>query len=210
MTPSRKPSRGLLVLALALVVLAAAAVAGVALVNARPVDPAKVDRETLLQWIVTRDLAQEPTATRLALVRRLEEECRRGIDWDSLGGQLTDSQRQQLWDNIPLLLGFVDCGQGRIVCPIASRGAARVVGRGNRHDGGVARRRIVAAAKRGGGKIATAREHIGDGTGRDRAAEEFRSAGDSRATRPIFAGPSDAMADAELAEREVTRISHKV
>jgi hypothetical protein len=68
-------------------------------------NPALANREELLRWIVARDLAKESPETCLVLIRRLEEEFRDGIDWDTVGGKISDAQREQLWKNIPLLFG---------------------------------------------------------------------------------------------------------
>jgi hypothetical protein len=67
--------------------------------------PELANRDELLRWIVARDLAKESPETCLALIRRLEEEYRDGIDWDAVDGKITDAQREQLWKNIPLLFG---------------------------------------------------------------------------------------------------------
>jgi hypothetical protein len=77
-------------------------------------DPAVANREELLRWLITRDLAKESAKTRLALVQRLEEEFRRGVDWEALRGKTTEAQRKQLWHNIPLLLGPWLCEKASI------------------------------------------------------------------------------------------------
>lgn len=66
--------------------------------------PELADRDQLVGWLVTRDLAAEPIETRRALVRRLEEEFRGGIPWDDTARNLTDVQRRRVWDNLPMLL----------------------------------------------------------------------------------------------------------
>lgn len=67
-------------------------------------DPESADRDALLRWIVTRDLANEPPGTRQTLARRLEGEFRTGIDWDAIGAGLDRSQREQLWENVLVLM----------------------------------------------------------------------------------------------------------
>jgi len=66
--------------------------------------PEKADRDQLIGWLVTRDLAEEPFQTRQALARRLEEEFRGQVDWEATGRELSLAQRRQLWDNLPRLL----------------------------------------------------------------------------------------------------------
>ena len=71
----------------------------------RPLEPPeKADREELIRWLVTRDLALQPGQTRRALARRLEEEFQGDVDWDAAGRKLNVSQRRQLWANVPWLL----------------------------------------------------------------------------------------------------------
>ena len=67
-------------------------------------DPESADRDALLRWIVTRDLANEPLGTRQTLARRLEGEFRTGIDWGAIGAGLDRSQREQLWENVLVLM----------------------------------------------------------------------------------------------------------
>ncbi|MBN2023656.1 MAG: hypothetical protein JW809_12795 [Pirellulales bacterium] len=97
---------GLAGLTLALVVGVAviSGVAGVFLLNRPLPDPATADRDALFRWLVTRDLSVEPPETRRQLALRLDEECRAGIAWGEIDGQLTPECRQRLWDNVPLLL----------------------------------------------------------------------------------------------------------
>jgi hypothetical protein len=99
-----KNRRGILWLLL-LVSLSAAGIGAVLLLRPSLPDPAVADRDELLRWLVTRDLAKESPETRLTLVRRLEGEFRRGVDWEALKRKSTEAQRRRLWNNIPLLFG---------------------------------------------------------------------------------------------------------
>ena len=100
-----KNRRGVLWLLLLAALLAAGIGAVVPFLTSGLPDPAVANRDELLRWLVTRDLAKEPPETRLVLVQRLDEEFRSGVDWDALNRQTTEAQRKQLWSNIPLLLG---------------------------------------------------------------------------------------------------------
>ena len=66
--------------------------------------PEVADREQLIEWLVTRDLAEESFQTRQALARRLEEQFRGEVDWEATGRRLSLQQRRQLWENLPDLL----------------------------------------------------------------------------------------------------------
>ena len=66
--------------------------------------PEVADRDQLIGWLVTRDLAEEPLQTRQALARRLEEEFRGQVDWEATGRKLSLAQRRRLWENLPALL----------------------------------------------------------------------------------------------------------
>jgi hypothetical protein len=101
-----KNRRRLVLWLLLLTVLAATGIGAAVpfLVSGLP-NPAVANREELLRWLVARDLAKESPETCLVLVQRLEEEFGDGLDWDSLDGEVTDAQREQLWKNIPRLFG---------------------------------------------------------------------------------------------------------
>jgi hypothetical protein len=88
-------------------------------------DPATADRDGLLRWLVTRDLAREPSATRLVLARRLEQEFSGKIDWAAVGQNLDGQQRDRLWDNVLLLLEpwFADKVDGYFRLPEPQRPA---------------------------------------------------------------------------------------
>jgi hypothetical protein len=105
MVVSSKTHRGVLWLLLLLALLAAGVGAAVPFLTPGLPDPAVANREELLRWLVTRDLGQESSKTRLVIVQRLEQEFRAGVDWEALSRQTTEAQRKQLWCNIPLLLG---------------------------------------------------------------------------------------------------------
>jgi len=83
--------------------LAVVGTAALPLVSKLP-DPADASREDLLRWVVTQDLNQHSPKTRLVLACRLEQEYRDGVDWQSLEERTTETQRRQIWKNIPLLL----------------------------------------------------------------------------------------------------------
>lgn len=100
-----KNRRGILLLLLLAALLAAGAGIAVPLLISGLPDPAVANRDQLLRWLVARDLAKEPPKTRLVLVQRLEGEFRSGIDWEALNRKLTETQREQLWNNIPSLFG---------------------------------------------------------------------------------------------------------
>jgi len=105
MAISAKTRRGILWLLLLAALLAAGVGAAVPFLTSGLPDPTVADRDELLRWLVTRDLAKESPKTRLVLIQRLEQEFRSGVDWDALNRQTTEAQRKQLWSNIPLLLG---------------------------------------------------------------------------------------------------------
>jgi len=97
-------SRGVLT-AVVLVAVLAASVSAAYLLFPWPLpDPKQCDREMLLRWIVTCDLSQYPPETQHTLARRLDEEFRTGFDWDAAAEQLGPSEREQVWENVLLLL----------------------------------------------------------------------------------------------------------
>lgn len=89
---------------LGLVALGGMGAAGAYILVTRLPAPENADQDQLLRWLVTRDLSQEPVALRLALARRLEEESRRGVNWDATASRLSKAQRRRLWQNLPVLL----------------------------------------------------------------------------------------------------------
>ena len=93
--------RGILAL-LALLVFVAAALGG-AIPFFYPClpDPAKANRQELLQWLIAKDIAKETPATQLALAGRLEIEFGSGVDWAAFQGKLDAPQRKLLLQNIP-------------------------------------------------------------------------------------------------------------
>ena len=88
-------------------------------------NPATADRESLLHWLVTQDLSQEPLDTRLTLARRLEQEFGEKIDWAAVGKRLDGQQKDRLWENVPLLLEpwFADQVDGYFRLPKSQRPA---------------------------------------------------------------------------------------
>jgi hypothetical protein len=97
--------RGILTVLVSAALLAAAAIAAAALLYPSLPNPEHANRRELIRWLVTRDLTQVPTATRAVLALRLEEEFSGEIDWPATASELTDAQRLQLCENVPLLVG---------------------------------------------------------------------------------------------------------
>ena len=100
-----KNRRGILWLALLATLLAVGVAAAMPFFRSRLPDPAVANRDELLRWLVTRDLAEETPQTRLLLIQRLQQEFHSGVDWDALKRKTNEAQRKRLWSNIPLLLG---------------------------------------------------------------------------------------------------------
>jgi hypothetical protein len=67
-------------------------------------DPACANRQQLFYWLAYKDLSKQSWQTRLILANRLEQECRKGLDWQSVKVSLDESQQNRVWDNITLLL----------------------------------------------------------------------------------------------------------
>ena len=67
-------------------------------------DPAKANRQELLRWLITKDMAKETPATQLALAGRLEIEFGAGVDWAAFQGKIDAAQRKLLLQNIPAVL----------------------------------------------------------------------------------------------------------
>jgi hypothetical protein len=99
-----KRSRGILAVVAAGLLVLASVVGGVVLHANRLPDPATADRNGLLRWLVSCDLNQEPQATRRLLASRLEQEFSGGIDWQTVGTQLSLPQKRQVSDNVTVLL----------------------------------------------------------------------------------------------------------
>jgi hypothetical protein len=96
--------RGSLAIIVAAALLMAGVAAAIVVWHNRLPDPATADRDGLFRWLITRDLSQESPETQLTLARRLEEECRDGLDCRSAAASLTDEQRTRLWSNVLVLL----------------------------------------------------------------------------------------------------------
>ena len=90
---------------LALVLLLAIGAAAMAFWPERLPHPAQANREELLRWVVTRDLADEPHDLRATLAERLVEQFGEGLDWGEADRRLGNHHRQRLLENIPLLIG---------------------------------------------------------------------------------------------------------
>jgi hypothetical protein len=103
----------------------ATAMAIVGLCSGRLPEPATADRDGLLRWLVTRDLSQESAETRLALVRRLEQEFGGKTDWAAVGQRLDGPQKDCLCGNLTLLLEpwFADKVDGYFRLPENQRSA---------------------------------------------------------------------------------------
>ncbi len=96
--------RGILTILLGLTLLTTGITVAVPVFVPRLPDPAVADRDQLLRWLVVRDLNRESPATREVLVRRLDEEFRLGIDWETTGDGLDGDQRKRVWENVLLLM----------------------------------------------------------------------------------------------------------
>ncbi len=112
--------RKILILPVTAALLAVGVAASISLLYPGLPDPAVADREGLLRWFATRDLRREPMDTRHALAQRFEEEfctasgtklsntrasdTKTNPDWESLGQRLDQSERQQFWDNLAVVL----------------------------------------------------------------------------------------------------------
>jgi hypothetical protein len=59
---------------------------------------------TETRWLAVHDLSKESPQARQSLARRLDTQLQGNFDWQSAAGQLTDAQRQRLWENVLLLL----------------------------------------------------------------------------------------------------------
>jgi hypothetical protein len=90
----------------AFVALAAICVASVRDVAMRPVRLVDdLDHDQLLDWLCTRDLAMELSATRLRLARRLAEDFRQGYDWQHDLAGLDATRRERCGANVRNLVG---------------------------------------------------------------------------------------------------------
>ena len=102
--------RKILILLFTTALLVVGVAASIALLYPQLPDPRTADREDLLRWLVSRDLRRESMETRHALACRFEEEfctacnTKADPDWESVEKRLDQSQRQQLWDNLPVVL----------------------------------------------------------------------------------------------------------
>lgn len=67
-------------------------------------DPQAADRDGLFRWLVLRDLAQEPLATRQALIARFEEEFEAGLQLAEATGKADEKYRIRLEQNIDRLV----------------------------------------------------------------------------------------------------------
>jgi len=67
-------------------------------------DPACANRQQLFYWLAYKDLSKQSWQTRLILANRLEQECSKDLDWQSVSVSLDETQQNRVWDNIPLLL----------------------------------------------------------------------------------------------------------
>ncbi|MGA2799301.1 MAG: hypothetical protein ABSE63_17100, partial [Thermoguttaceae bacterium] len=60
-------------------------------------DPAYANRQELFAWLACKDLSKQSWQNRLILADRLEEECRKGLDWKSLRVNLDETQQNRVW-----------------------------------------------------------------------------------------------------------------
>ena len=85
----------------ALVGLSAISLTAIAQAWLAPARPGRdLGRGQLIEWLVSRDLGEELTATRLRLARRLAEDLRQGNDWHEAIAPLDDAARGRLRDNV--------------------------------------------------------------------------------------------------------------
>jgi hypothetical protein len=98
-----RKNRGILTALVLVGLCAVAAGAGWFVASLGLLDPAHASRDDLFRWLVLRDLDQEPPQTQLALVERLQQELRAGIEIDGAARALDDSQRVRLRNNVQLL-----------------------------------------------------------------------------------------------------------
>ncbi|MGA2258784.1 MAG: hypothetical protein ABSG53_29305, partial [Thermoguttaceae bacterium] len=94
---------GLLIAAVVVAMLSAAAGAGFLMIYSPLPDPSVATRQQLFQWLVLRDLSQEPVEIRQKILLRLDTEFGRSGDMDSTIENLEDSHRQTLWHNVTVL-----------------------------------------------------------------------------------------------------------
>ena len=117
----------ILTVVLAVLLTAASTTAIVVYRRTRLADPATADREGLLRWLVTRDLAQESPQIRQTLARRLDHEFGgdESFDWQAVAKRLDETQIVTLSKNVPLVIEpwFVDRADEFARLPKAERTA---------------------------------------------------------------------------------------
>jgi hypothetical protein len=86
-------------------------------------DPAYANRQQLFCWLIYKDLNDQPRQTRLVLANRLEEECCKGLDWQSVSVSLDELAQDRVWNNIPLILRpwFVEKAKSYCKLPVEKR-----------------------------------------------------------------------------------------
>jgi hypothetical protein len=95
----------LVTLAIAVFGTASLAFAVVAYLKRLP-DPETADRRGVFRWLVESDLRNEPSETQRVILRRVESELLKGIDFRDIASKLNDAQRRQLLENADLLAGL--------------------------------------------------------------------------------------------------------
>jgi hypothetical protein len=90
--------------AVALVTLTAISVAAAVLVARQPLPSSPVeDRRQVWEWLTNDDLAATGAEARQKLLRRVEAELDRGLDWSENVAQLDDDGRERLRANVAIL-----------------------------------------------------------------------------------------------------------
>jgi hypothetical protein len=97
-------TRGKLLIFMTTLPMAIAIVVIFFLINNDLHSPACANRQELLCWMVYKDLNKHSVEDRLIIANRLEEECSKGLDWQSISVTLDEAQQDQVWNNISLIL----------------------------------------------------------------------------------------------------------
>jgi hypothetical protein len=97
-------------LAIAVFGTASLAIAVVAYLKRLP-DPETADRRGVFRWLVESDLRAEPAETQWGVMRRVEGELLKGIDFREIASKLNDAQRRKLFENADFLAGLWFRGQ---------------------------------------------------------------------------------------------------
>jgi hypothetical protein len=74
-------------------------------------DPETADRRGVFRWLVESDLRDEPAEIRWVVMRRVEGELIKGIDFREIASKLNGAQRRKLFENADFLAGLWFRGQ---------------------------------------------------------------------------------------------------